>query len=222
MAILNLRGRKANSGWKVDHWRISSAHTSGSVTLVGRDAGELIGGDVADAVAAGLDRVHLHRGQLGQDVRHAFERRPVELDVLAGAEVAIAAVVLVARSPPACAAGATRAGRRGWQPAASARASGCRGRSAGAADGSCPRRVCRPGSARSGRGTAPPFRRPVAGRFHRRCTWRGRFSSAARAGRLNASHQSARAAFAHLPALRSPAGCSRPTGSRPRPPPWRR
>jgi hypothetical protein len=23
-AILNLRGRKANSGWKVDHWRISS------------------------------------------------------------------------------------------------------------------------------------------------------------------------------------------------------
>jgi hypothetical protein len=35
IAILNLRGRKANSGWKVDHCRISSAHTSGSVTSSG-------------------------------------------------------------------------------------------------------------------------------------------------------------------------------------------
>ena len=32
--------------------------------LVGRDAGELVGGHVADAVAAGLDRVHLDLGEL--------------------------------------------------------------------------------------------------------------------------------------------------------------
>ena len=29
-AILNLRGRKMNSGWKVDHWRITSAQRRGS------------------------------------------------------------------------------------------------------------------------------------------------------------------------------------------------
>ena len=29
-AILNLRGRKENSGWKLDHWRISSHQGRGS------------------------------------------------------------------------------------------------------------------------------------------------------------------------------------------------
>ena len=53
--------------------------------LVARDAGEVVGGDVADAVAAGLDGVHLDRRELGQDVRHLLELRPVELDVLARA-----------------------------------------------------------------------------------------------------------------------------------------
>ncbi|MNT76759.1 hypothetical protein D3C72_2158050 [compost metagenome] len=36
--------------------------------------------------------MHLDRGQFGQDVRHVFQLGPVELDVLAGAEVAVAAV----------------------------------------------------------------------------------------------------------------------------------
>ena len=53
--------------------------------LVGRDAGEVVGGDVADAVAAGLDGVHLDRGQVGEDVGHLLQLRPVELDVLARA-----------------------------------------------------------------------------------------------------------------------------------------
>jgi hypothetical protein len=29
-AILNLRGRNENSGWKVDHWRMTSQMTRGS------------------------------------------------------------------------------------------------------------------------------------------------------------------------------------------------
>ncbi|MNF79720.1 hypothetical protein D3C84_619430 [compost metagenome] len=57
-------------------------------------AGELVGGGVADAVAAGLDRVHLHGGQLGEDFRHVFQLRPVVLDVLAGADVGVALVVV--------------------------------------------------------------------------------------------------------------------------------
>ena len=54
----------------------------------------MIGGDVADAVARGLDGVHLDLGQRGQDVRHVLELDPVELDVLARREMAVAAVVL--------------------------------------------------------------------------------------------------------------------------------
>ncbi|MNI47094.1 hypothetical protein D3C73_1015930 [compost metagenome] len=60
--------------------------------LIGRDAGEVVGGGVADAVAAGLNGVHLDGGEFRQDVRHVFQAGPVELDVLAGAEVAVAAI----------------------------------------------------------------------------------------------------------------------------------
>ena len=38
--------------------------------------------------------MHLDRGELGEDVRHVLELRPVELDVLARREVAVASVVL--------------------------------------------------------------------------------------------------------------------------------
>ncbi|MCY1540710.1 hypothetical protein D9M68_763650 [compost metagenome] len=62
--------------------------------FVRRDAGEVVGGGVADAVAAGLDSVHLDRGQFGEDVGHVFELGPVELNVLAGAEMAVAVVPL--------------------------------------------------------------------------------------------------------------------------------
>ena len=60
--------------------------------LVGRGAGEMVRGDVADAVAAGLDRVHLDVGQRVEDVRHVAQLRPVELDVLPRGEVAVALV----------------------------------------------------------------------------------------------------------------------------------
>ena len=36
--------------------------------LVGGGAGEMVGRDVADAIARGLDGVHLDAGELGQDV----------------------------------------------------------------------------------------------------------------------------------------------------------
>ena len=54
--------------------------------LVDRRAGIVVGGHVADAVARGLDRVHLHLRQIGQDVRHANfgmtgENMPIERGV---------------------------------------------------------------------------------------------------------------------------------------------
>jgi hypothetical protein len=66
--------------------------------LVGGHAGQLVGGGVADAVAGGLDGVHFHAGQFVQDIGRFFQLDPVELDVLAGGEVAVAAVVLAAIS----------------------------------------------------------------------------------------------------------------------------
>ena len=56
-------------------------------------AGEVVGGDVADAVTAGLDGVHLDLRQFGQDVGRLFQLRPVVLDVLAGGEMAEALVI---------------------------------------------------------------------------------------------------------------------------------
>jgi hypothetical protein len=56
--------------------------------LVRRDACKRIGGDVADAIAAGLDAVHV---DVGQDVHHVgrfTQRDPVELQVLPRREVA--------------------------------------------------------------------------------------------------------------------------------------
>ena len=50
--------------------------------LVGGHAGEVIRGDIAERVARGLDRVHLHRGELFQDVGNLLELRPVQLEVL--------------------------------------------------------------------------------------------------------------------------------------------
>src|SRR6185369_3066259 len=61
--------------------------------FVGGDAGELVGGDVADAVAGGLDGVHVDFGQVAEDVRAVLDLRPVELAVVAGGEMAVAAVV---------------------------------------------------------------------------------------------------------------------------------
>jgi len=62
--------------------------------LVGGDAGKGFGGDVAHAVSGGLDGVHIVLGQPVEDVRHALQFDPVELDVLPRGEVPVTAVVL--------------------------------------------------------------------------------------------------------------------------------
>ncbi len=64
--------------------------------LVGCGAGKMVGGGVADAVARGLDGVHLDIGEQVQHVGNVFQRDPIELDVLARRPVAIA-LVIVAR-----------------------------------------------------------------------------------------------------------------------------
>ena len=61
--------------------------------LVRRNAGQGIRGDVADAIAARLDGVHLDGREIGQDVGHVLDPRPVVLDVLARGEMTVAAVV---------------------------------------------------------------------------------------------------------------------------------
>ena len=58
-----------------------------------RDAGEMVGRDVANAVSRGLDRVHLDARKLGENIGRVLERRPVELDVLSGCEMTVAAVI---------------------------------------------------------------------------------------------------------------------------------
>jgi hypothetical protein len=103
--------------------------------LVRGHAGEFVGRDVADAIARGLDRVHLDRGQVGQDVRGLLQLDPVELDVLARGEVAVAAVVACARCGRTCASARSTAGRRARRCAACRRGAACTGRSAGAAAG---------------------------------------------------------------------------------------
>ena len=55
--------------------------------------GQVIRGDVAHAIAARLDGVHLHAGELGENLGDVRQRRPVELQVLTRREVAVALVV---------------------------------------------------------------------------------------------------------------------------------
>ncbi len=57
------------------------------------NTGEMIGGDVAHVIAGSLDAVHLHGGKFGQDVRGFFQLGPVELQVLARAEMAVTTVI---------------------------------------------------------------------------------------------------------------------------------
>jgi hypothetical protein len=121
--------------------------------LVGGDAGELVGGDVADAVARGLDGVHLDFGQLGQDVGHVLDLRPVELQVVARREMAVAAVVGAGDMGQLAQLGGESACRRARRCGTSARGAGCRGRSAGAAGGIRRRSVRPPSSGGPGRGT---------------------------------------------------------------------
>ena len=61
--------------------------------LIPGHAREWVRGGVAHAVAAGLDRVHLHAGQVGQNIRNVLQAGPVELNILACADVAVALVI---------------------------------------------------------------------------------------------------------------------------------
>ena len=58
--------------------------------LVHRNAGAFVAGDVADAVATGLDAMHVHTGQQVHHVSAFGQGNPVELGVLPGGEVGIA------------------------------------------------------------------------------------------------------------------------------------
>ena len=54
--------------------------------------GEMVGGHVADGVAAGLDGVHVHLGQRVQHIGDIAQLGPVVLDVLARGEMAVALI----------------------------------------------------------------------------------------------------------------------------------
>ena len=71
--------------------------------LARRDAGPLIGRDVARAIAGGLHRMNADLGEVGQRVRQIGELDPVELDVLPRREVAVAAIVFARDMRRACA-----------------------------------------------------------------------------------------------------------------------
>ena len=60
--------------------------------LVMGGAGKRIGGDVAHAIAAGLDAVHLDLGERRQHVGNVDELHPVELQILPRGEMAVAAI----------------------------------------------------------------------------------------------------------------------------------
>ena len=61
--------------------------------FVGRNAGPLVGRYIAHAISAGLHAVHADCGQIGHGVRQFLELDPVVLNVLAGGEVRVAAIV---------------------------------------------------------------------------------------------------------------------------------
>ena len=63
------------------------------VHLIRRRGSIVVGGDVAYAVAAGLEGMHLHAGKFCQNVGRLFQLDPVVLDVLPRREMAKAAVI---------------------------------------------------------------------------------------------------------------------------------
>ncbi len=63
--------------------------------LVSSSPGEMVSGNVANAIAGSLDGVHANIGQGIQHVRHILQQRPVELDILAGGKMAVALVPFV-------------------------------------------------------------------------------------------------------------------------------
>ena len=53
-------------------------------------ARQFIGGDVANAIATGLNAVHVHGGQEVHHIGRLIQWNPVELNVLTGGEVTVA------------------------------------------------------------------------------------------------------------------------------------
>ncbi len=92
-AILNLRGRNANSGCKRAPLPQQFAIRARVDDLVGCNASQRVAGDVADAVAAGLDAMHVHGRERVHHVGSLRQRDPVVLQVLARRDVNVAAVV---------------------------------------------------------------------------------------------------------------------------------
>ena len=129
-AILNLRGSQLNSGCSVDHWRKTSHQGRGSSSSSLAAPAKRIGGDVAHAIAARLDAMHLDVGERAQDLGHVDQLHPVELQILPRGEMAVAAVEAPARSWRAGAAGGARARHREWRCAAYRRAAADRVRCA--------------------------------------------------------------------------------------------
>src|SRR3546814_3640746 len=94
------RKRKFELAWQPVEFRMERRPLPGDLAirtwiykLIVRDAGEMIRGHIANAIAGCLDRMHLHGRQLGEDVRHLFELGPVELHVLSRREMTEALVV---------------------------------------------------------------------------------------------------------------------------------
>src|SRR5690606_19985880 len=93
--------RNLELAWQMGKFRVESGPLPDDFApgptvfdLERRNPGELVGGGVAYAVAAGLDCVHFHFGKFGQYVRHLCQLRPVELNVLPCGKVAVALVVM--------------------------------------------------------------------------------------------------------------------------------
>ena len=108
--------------------------------LVGGGTRPMVGRDIADAVAGGLDGMHLDLGQASSRMSaRVLELDPVELDVLARGEMAIAAVPPLGDLGELVAAGAMTACHRGWRSAAYRRGAADRGRSSAARAGTRPR-----------------------------------------------------------------------------------
>ena len=115
--------------------------------------------------------MHLDIGQSAENVGRVLELDPVELDVLARGEMAVALVPASRRSWRAGASGATTACHREWRSAAYRRGAADRGRSSAARGGTRPRSARPSGGAWPGRGIARCARARTDGRTRHSDTW---------------------------------------------------
>lgn len=67
----------------------------GSAGLVLSDSGKGFSGDIAYAVARGLNRVHIHVREALENVRHLVQLHPVVLQVLVRGEMLVATIKIL-------------------------------------------------------------------------------------------------------------------------------